>query len=428
LAALAGSIQGVTGGKFGLQQVQSSGVLGPGISDLLQRQTDQYVGSNRPKAFLNWILLDEQFKIVNSSSGFEQVGPDDQLKIFLKTGLPISQNGYLYVYTSNESPVDVFFDNLQVSHVRGPLLEETHYYPFGLAMSGISSKAAGKLENMMKFNGGNELQSKEFSNGGGLELYDANFRTYDPQIGRFHQQDPLADVLEDESPYSFASNNPILYNDPLGLAKTDDNTLPEVVVTVVRRKKATPPPQAPQTIPAGATPLPLTPSPLTPVPPQAPVVPINTPPSTNPIPVIVETGAGLLSRFLGVIGGLLIPTPTGAGADKVPHPFAPDPFPGHGNRRDNSNPHIVYKFTFAPKDGKTPVLKYGISDVYRNGFNRPEGQLAAFKAIYGQTVTMQVLTRTVNRAAALFIEAGLVGKHVSQWGVMPREQKRPGGF
>jgi len=106
LAALAGSIQGVTGGKFGMQQVQSSGVLGPGISDLLQRQTDQSTGSTRPKAFLNWVLLDEQFKIVNASTGFEPVGSDGEFKTFIKTGLPISQNGYLYVYTSNESPVD----------------------------------------------------------------------------------------------------------------------------------------------------------------------------------------------------------------------------------------------------------------------------------------------------------------------------------
>jgi hypothetical protein len=27
----------------------------------------------RPKAFLNWVLFDEQFKYVSSSSGFEQV-------------------------------------------------------------------------------------------------------------------------------------------------------------------------------------------------------------------------------------------------------------------------------------------------------------------------------------------------------------------
>ncbi|MCA6492120.1 MAG: hypothetical protein IM572_05550 [Chitinophagaceae bacterium] len=213
LAALATSIQGVTGGKFGLQQGQSSSVLGPGITDLLQRQTDQSTGSTRPKAFLNWVLLDEQFKIVNTSTGFEPVGSDVEFKTFVKTGLPISQNGYLYVYTSNESPVDVFFDNLQVTHVRGPLLEESHYYPFGLTMAGISAKGAGKTENKFKYNG-KELQNKEFSDGSGLELYDTHFRQLDPQLGRWWQVDPKPN--DAESPFASMGNNPILYNDVLG--------------------------------------------------------------------------------------------------------------------------------------------------------------------------------------------------------------------
>ena len=80
-------------------------------------------------------------------------------------------------------------------------------------MSGISSKAAGKLENRYKFNDGTEL-----NNSFDISLYETDFRLYDPQIGRFAQVDELAVLDYDISPYVFANDNPILMNDPLGLA------------------------------------------------------------------------------------------------------------------------------------------------------------------------------------------------------------------
>jgi len=106
------------------------------------------------------------------------------------------------------------------------------YYPFGLTMAGISDKALKTpyAENKYRFNGGSELQNKEFSDGSGIETYDAAFRMYDPQIGRFWQIDPLADVNENSSPYSFVGDNPIKYNDPSGL-DTSWKELPTEVFT-----------------------------------------------------------------------------------------------------------------------------------------------------------------------------------------------------
>ena len=52
-------------------------------------------------------------------------------------------------------------------------------------MRGISDQALkfGK-SNHYKFNDGSELEENNFSDGSGLQYYDAIYRGYDPQIGR----------------------------------------------------------------------------------------------------------------------------------------------------------------------------------------------------------------------------------------------------
>lgn len=120
--------------------------------------------------------------------------------------------------------------------MRGLLLGEDHYYPFGLTMAGISDKALKTpyTENKYRFNKGSELQNKEFFDGSGLELYDAVHRMYDPQLGRFWRIDDFADITNAISPYSFVLDNPTLYVDPLG-----DTTLPPVIVRAARRGSLT---------------------------------------------------------------------------------------------------------------------------------------------------------------------------------------------
>jgi len=68
-------------------------------------------------------------------------------------------------------------------------------------MAGISSRAAGKIENKK-----NKFQDQEFNDDLGVNYYEFKYRNHDPQIGRFIQIDPLAEEYVYNSTYAFSEN------------------------------------------------------------------------------------------------------------------------------------------------------------------------------------------------------------------------------
>jgi RHS repeat-associated protein len=220
VSALISGIGGLPGSAHPLPSVlqSNSGVLSSNVTQFLNDTSGNPITQTKPHAFLNWILFDNQFNYVATSSGYQQVGADQELHSHILTNLPVTSSGYLYIYTSNQTPnVEVFFDNLQVTHTRGPLLEEDHYYPFGLTMAGISDKTIKSQyrPNKYRYNG-KELQDKEFNDGSGLEEYDFGARMQDPQTGRWQGIDGKAEKYPQITPYGNAANNPINYVDLAG--------------------------------------------------------------------------------------------------------------------------------------------------------------------------------------------------------------------
>ncbi|MFP9099860.1 DUF6443 domain-containing protein [Flavobacterium sp. RHBU_24] len=139
-------------------------------------------------------------------------------------------NNYNYVYQYKDH-----LGNVRLSYTKDKktgnkvIMEENHYYPFGLkhlnyntthamylAMNGEvilypPLNATDKLVNNYKYNG------KELQDELGLNMYDYGARNYDPALGRWMNIDPLASKYLSTSPYAYALDNPIYFIDIDGM-------------------------------------------------------------------------------------------------------------------------------------------------------------------------------------------------------------------
>lgn len=161
-----------------------------------------------PHAYLNYMLFDNDFNLLHDGSGAVQLdGSAFDWTIHTVPDIAVKRNGYLLIYVSREAPGVNWFDAVHISHYKGRLLEEQHYYPHGLVVHD-GGESTTPLKNKYLYQG--KLLQDEL----GLELYDFHARQYDPQIGRFWSVDP-ADQFP--SGYTGMGNDPANMIDPTGM-------------------------------------------------------------------------------------------------------------------------------------------------------------------------------------------------------------------
>jgi RHS repeat-associated protein len=117
----------------------------------------------------------------------------------------------VYTISDQMGNVRVEFDNTGTSGT-AKVRQENSYYPTGLIMAN-SPVTTPSNDNRTLYNGGSEWQ-KDYSNL--PDYYQTFYRNYDAALARWIAVDPEAESDESMTPYQYAGNNPIMYNDPLG--------------------------------------------------------------------------------------------------------------------------------------------------------------------------------------------------------------------
>jgi RHS repeat-associated protein len=169
------------------------------------------VGGGVPKGYVRLLAFNQDSVLISSqtrqlstlaSTGYEE----------LKLSLIAPAAGYMEAYVGNESEVDVYFDDVTLDYHPGLRIQENQYDPWGINLAGLDfTTLDSNLLNKYQFN------SKEQQNDLGLNWTDYGARMYDPQLGKWHSVDPLAEISRKFSVYSYVLDNPIRFIDPDGM-------------------------------------------------------------------------------------------------------------------------------------------------------------------------------------------------------------------
>jgi RHS repeat-associated protein len=132
---------------------------------------------------------------------------------------------YVFNYTDH-------LGNIRLSYTQSgtelKIMEENHYYPFGLKHSNYNTdiarltKSADGISVIVRPTERSDYQykynGKELQDELGLNMYAMDARMYDPAIARWVVQDPV--LHYNMSPYNAFDNNPVFWADPSGADAT----------------------------------------------------------------------------------------------------------------------------------------------------------------------------------------------------------------
>lgn len=171
-----------------------------------------------PKAYLNWLVFDRHYSFLLAESGYmrlsddpKETGQDVDHERLFSPQIEVKQPGYVYIYLSNENetPVEVYFDDFSVEHIKSPVVQMDNYYPFGLTFN--SYQRENSVEQRWKFQGQEHISDL------GLNWDSFKWRNHQPDIGRFFNIDPLAEKYYYNSPYAFSENKVVAHVELEGL-------------------------------------------------------------------------------------------------------------------------------------------------------------------------------------------------------------------